>query len=62
VRYWPVRQPGTVTTTPLDLRFVDNHTVPLTGLRKRTTYAYQAISADTAGNRTVSAVGAFTLN
>ena len=45
-----------------DLQFVDNHTVLLSGLRKRTTYAYQAISADAAGNRTVSPVGSFTYN
>ena len=62
VRYWPVKQPGSVTTTPLDLQFVDNHSVSLSGLRKRTTYAYQAISADTAGNRTVSTVGSFTVS
>ena len=60
VQYWRKAAPGTVTTTPLDLRFVEAHTVNLSGLRARTVYQYRVISTDVAGNRTVSATGSFT--
>lgn len=59
VQYWPKKSPGRVTTTPLDLRFVTDHAVSLSGVRKRTAYVYRVISTDEAGNRTVSAQGSF---
>ena len=60
VQYWRKATPGVVTTTPLDLRFVEAHAVNLSGLRARTVYQYRVISTDVAGNRTVSATGSFT--
>jgi hypothetical protein len=60
VQYWPKPTPGAVTTTPLDLRFVEAHAVTLSGLRARTVYQYRVVSTDVAGNRTVGATGSFT--
>jgi hypothetical protein len=60
VQYWRKATPGVVTTTPLDLRFVEEHAVTLSGLRSRAVYQYRVVSTDVAGNRTVGAVGSFT--
>jgi hypothetical protein len=60
VQYWRKATPGVVTTTPLDLRFVEAHAVTLSGLRSRAVYQYRVVSTDVAGNRTVGAVGSFT--
>ncbi len=59
VEFWPKRKTS-ITRTPLNLSFVEEHVVDLSGLRRRTTYEYRVISADVAGNRSVSAVGTFT--
>lgn len=61
LQYWVKGRPNSTTTTQLDLRFVESHSVPLSGLRKRTTYEYRVISADIAGNRRDSTVGSFTI-
>lgn len=60
VQYWRKATPGVVTTTPLDLRFVEAHAVTLSGLRAGTVYQYRVVSTDAAGNRAVTAVGSFT--
>jgi hypothetical protein len=60
VQFWRKATPSQVTTTPLDLRFVADHAVTITGLRAKTVYQYRVISADVAGNRRVTGIGTFT--
>jgi hypothetical protein len=58
IRYWTRGNPGGARSTPLDLRFVEQHEVLLTGLA-RGSYEYQIIDADKAGNRRISGVLTF---
>jgi N-acetylmuramoyl-L-alanine amidase len=58
VRYWPTGSPNRAVSSPLDIRFVQDHTVRLTGLA-RGSYQYQIIDADKAGNRRISGVLGF---
>jgi hypothetical protein len=60
VQYWAKSTPGTVKSTPVDLRFVTGHSVGISGLRTGTVYQYRVISADRAGNRSGSSVVTFT--
>lgn len=59
VEYW--RSGGPVTTTARDGALVTGHSVQISGLRKRTTYSFRVVSADAAGNRSVSPEGFFTV-
>ena len=61
IQYWRQSSPGKVVTSSLDLSFVEGHSVALSGLRRGATYGYRVISADIAGNRTVSTVQYFTV-
>ncbi len=58
LRYWPTGSPSRAVSTRLDLRFVQDHEVLLTGLA-RGSYQYQMIDADKAGNRYVSGANSF---
>jgi N-acetylmuramoyl-L-alanine amidase len=58
LRYWPAGKPSRAKSTPLDIRFVQKHSVLVTGLA-RGRYEYQMINADKAGNRRVSGVLTF---
>lgn len=58
VRFWLRGSPGGAKSTVLDLRFVEQHEVLLTGVA-RGTYEYQMINADKAGNRRISGVLSF---
>jgi hypothetical protein len=58
VRYWPAGYPSRAVSTPLDITFVQDHAVRLTGLA-RGSYQYQIIDADKAGNRRISGVLGF---
>jgi hypothetical protein len=60
LRYWPAASPSRAVSTPLDLTFVQQHQVSLTGLA-RGRYGYQIIDADKAGNRRVSGVLSFSV-
>ena len=48
------------TSSHRDPTLTTSHTMVLTGLARRTTYDYRVISADAAGNTTISAITAFT--
>jgi hypothetical protein len=61
VQYWRKATPAGVTTTPLDLRFVEAHRVVLSGLRRGTAYGYRVVSVDVAGNPRMSATAYVTV-
>jgi hypothetical protein len=58
LRYWPSGSPSRARSTALNLTFVQEHVVSLSGLA-RGRYEYQLINADRAGNRRVSGVLSF---
>jgi hypothetical protein len=60
VRYWRAGSPSRAVSTPLNVRFVEDHMVLLRGLA-RGSYQYQIIDADKAGNRRVSGVLRFSV-
>ena len=58
LRYWPKGSPSRAKSTALDIRFVQQHKVSVSGL-PRGSYEYQMINADKAGNRRISGVLTF---
>jgi hypothetical protein len=56
VAYGPTTAYGS--TTPLDRNLVSNHSVTITGLARRASYAFQVLSRDATGNLS-SATGSF---
>ncbi len=58
VAYW-VSGTSTVLRTPLDVTLVTAHRVSLSGLRRRTRYAFRVTSADAAGNEATSSTSTF---
>jgi hypothetical protein len=56
VQFWA----SPIQLSPIDMRFVSQHHVHLTGLTPNTTYYYQAISRDVSGNWAISQVYSFT--
>ena len=60
LQYWPTGSPDRAVSTRLDLNFVEQHEVLLTGLA-RGAYQYRMMDADEAGNRYVSGVNSFSV-